>query len=135
MVVVDTSIIYKWFAEQEEDHPLSLQLLEKYLLGKEEIIIPDLLLYELTNAWCTKTELDLMQITNNLNQFETYELPMVTVSFPLLHEASHFARAHKISVYDAVYAVLAENNGCDLITADRRFVTQVNLPFVKLLGD
>ncbi len=134
MVIIDTSIVFKWFAQLETHHKLALKLLENYLLGEEEITIPDLLLYELTNAWSTKTGLDLTQIAKNLNQLEAYKIPVVSVSFSLLHYASHFARAHQVSVYDAVYAVLAEDYGCDLITADRRFVNRVNSPFVKLLG-
>ncbi|MEK7165559.1 MAG: type II toxin-antitoxin system VapC family toxin [Patescibacteria group bacterium] len=134
MVIIDTSIVFKWFAEQEVNHKLALKLLEKYLSGEEEITIPDLLLYELTNAWSTKTGLDLIQITKNLVKLEAYTLPMVSVSFALLKYASHFARVHQVSVYDAVYAVLADDFGCNLITADERFVTRVNLPFVKLLG-
>jgi len=50
------------------------------------------------------------------------------------NKSAIFSRKYKVSVYDAVYAVLAQDKGCVLITADSKFVDQVNLPFVKKLG-
>lgn len=133
MVIIDTSVVYKWFAEQEKDHRLSKKLLERYLLGEQEITIPDLLLYELTNAWSTKTGLDSSQINKNLTKFASYAVPIVTVNFSLLEHASHFSKTYTVSVYDAVFVVLAQNYECELVTADEKFVKQINLPFVKLL--
>ena len=42
-------------------------------------------------------------------------------------------RKYHISFYDAAYVALAKSLQCDLITADKKLVKAVNLPFVKLL--
>ena len=40
------------------------------------------------------------------------------------------AKKHHVSVYDATYAVLAMENNCLLVTADSKFIEQMNLEFV-----
>lgn len=135
MVIIDASVVYKWFAENEPHHQLAIELLQKYLLGNEQISVPDLLLYEITNAWSTKTRLGIKQVEQNLHKLETFGLSLITVSFPLLHQASHIAMAYQVSVYDAVYVAIAQDNDCGLITADAKLQQRVNLPFIKLLGN
>ena len=93
-----------------------------------------MIFYELANAWATKAKLSFAVIRNNLKDLEDSNLTVEPLRFDLTRKAILFSRKYRVSVYDAVYAVLAQDKGCVLITADTKFVDQVNLPFVKKLG-
>ena len=135
MVIIDTSVAYKFFDPEEDGYKLALNLLQGHLSGNQTITIPDLLLYELANAWATKTKAQSSKIKDNLSDFKEYKFKVEQVNFDLIADAIELSRKYKISVYDACYAVLAEKNGCDLVTADDKFADKVKLSFVKKLSD
>src|SRR3989344_8786293 len=108
MVIIDTSVVFKWFSADEDNRQLAEKILEKHLLGQNQIIIPDLLLYEITNAWCTKTKIDVSVIRKNLLALKKYSLNITPVNFDLLKRACELSAKYKVSVYDAIYAVLAK---------------------------
>ncbi len=133
MVIVDTSVVFKWSDKGETLREAALIILDNHLKKIEKIIVPDLLFYEAANAWATKSGLTLRGISNNLDDLIDSNLTVENINFGLLQKIIYFSRKYKVSVYDATYAVLAKENKCDLITADNKFVKQVNLPFVKTL--
>lgn len=132
MVVIDTSVAYKWFSpEKEELLSEALALLK----NSDALIAPDLIIYELANSWATKTKLKISQIKIFLKDLEEAEIKIEPVSFELVRGAINFSKKYHVSVYDASYAVLAEEKGYDFFTADSKFVKKVNLPFVKHLSE
>lgn len=135
MVIVDTSVVYKWFSSEEEHHLQSLKLHDAHIKGEFIVMVPDLLLYELANAWSTKTDLSPRQIVANLLALEGMNLKIEPVNYKLIRKALTLAKRFKITVYDAVYAVLAKEKKCNLITADTKFLSQVNLLFIKELSE
>lgn len=134
MIVVDASIAFKWYAEGEPDFAAAFRLLEAHLLKKQVIIAPELLLYELANAWSTKARLDEKQAKLNLQNFRDARIQIQPYTFERIAKAIEFSKQYHVSVYDASYAILAKEKGCTLITADSKFVQQVNLSFVHSLG-
>lgn len=134
MVVVDTSVVFKWTDKNEDLRDKALLILHNHLKKIERIIIPDLLFYETANAWATKSSLTLKATYNNLDDLREFDLAIESANFDLLQKAITFSKKYKVSVYDATYAVLAIEKKCDLITADEKFAKQVNLPFVKTLN-
>lgn len=134
MVMLDTSIIYKWIAEEETnvENP-ALKLLHKFLDGKEQVLISILTVYELANALATKTGLTQNQITDAWNLFKDLNLKIASASLEFMEKCIEFSGKYKVSVYDASYAVLAMERKCALFTADSKFVKKLNLSFVKLL--
>lgn len=135
MIVIDASVIFKWFDASEDFHLHAKAYLKQHLLAQNRIIIPELLLYEISNAWATKTRLSEEDIKDNLTRLERYSLQMVSINFELLEQAVRFSKKYQVSVYDAVYTVIAKDKKCDLVTADDKFADKVNLPFVKKLAD
>lgn len=135
MVIVDASVAYKWFAKNEENSDLALTILQRHVNGQEKIIVPDLILYELANAWVTKTAISTVKIKANLKDLQDAGLEIESPTFDLMSKAATFARKYRLSVYDAIYAILAKDKRCNLITADKKFVEKINLPFVKLLEE
>ena len=131
MVVVDASIAYKWWDSKEKQSDLAKKILAN---EGQRIVVPDLIIYELSNAWATKSKLSLSKIKVNLEDLASLNLEIINISFDLIEKVIAFSKKYKVSVYDATYAVLAKEKKCDLITADDKFVDQVNLPFVKKLS-
>ena len=132
MVVIDTSVAYKWFSTEKEEHlSQALKLLKDHLNNKETIIAPDIIIYELANAWATKTKLSLRKIKTFLEDLQQIRIKIEPVTFELISKAVHFSKNHHVSVYDASYAELAKEKKCDLVTADSKFVEKMNLPFIK----
>lgn len=134
MVVLDTSVVYKWYAK-EDDSSQATAIYDAHVQGKENIVVPDLIIYELANAWSTKTGLGVKKIRANLSNLQNTQLNIEQVKFGFIEKAITFAKKYKISVYDATYAVLAKQKKCTLITADNKFISQVKLPFIKNLKD
>lgn len=133
MVVIDTSIAFKWVREEDTRH-LSLELLHQYLSGKEQVIVPDLLLYELANALSSKTKLTMKDIEQAWGLFADFNVPIFNPTPDFLQKCLRFAKKYQVTVYDASYAILAKEKKCVLFTGDEKFVQQVNLPYVKNLN-
>lgn len=83
----------------------------------------------------TKASFDFNSIQENIKLLETYELNIFIPQFGFIRKTSEFSKKHNVSVYDASYAVLAMEKKCELITADEKFVKQVNLDFIKSLRE
>ncbi len=135
MVILDTAVVYKWFAKNEGDSLLALNILQKHVNGQEKIIVPELILYELANAWVTKKAIPSAIIKTNLKDLQEAGLGIESSTFDLIAKAVAFAKKYNVTVYDSIYAVLAKEKGCKLITADKKFAEKINLPYVKLLED
>ncbi len=135
MIVVDASVAYKWWDKKE---PLSEEakiILTNNFNNTDQILVPDLILYELANAWATKTKFSPYRVKNNLKDLEEINLSIEPVSLDLIRKAIAFSRRYKVTVYDATYVILAKGKKCKLVTADDKFVMQVKLPFVKHLSE
>lgn len=135
MVIVDASVAYKWFAKNEEDADLALTILQRHVNGQEKIVVPDLILYELANAWVTKIALSIAKVKANLKDLQDAGLEIESPTFDLMSKAAVFARKYRLSVYDACYLILARKKKCNFITTDNKLINQVNLPFVRRLKD
>lgn len=134
MVIVDASIIYEWLTEEDNDpNPPAIRLLRQFLDRKENVLIPDIVLYELANALSTKTNLTFKEIQDAWNLFERLNLNVISPSLKFIRKSIKFSREYHVTVYDASYVVLALEKKCILLTADSKFAKKINLPFVKLL--
>lgn len=134
MVIIDASIANKLFFPLEAGHGIVKMLFQKHISGQEEMIVPDLIFYEVANKLATRSNIPQALMLKSLNQLYKSKLKICHFSDKEIKIAAVFAKKYKVSVYDASYAVLAQEKKCILITADTKFVKQVNLPFVKDLA-
>lgn len=133
MIVIDASIATKLINLQEEGSELAIEHLKKHLEGEEEIIIPQLLFLEVANALTTKTHIHTDQIKEGIDLLYQANFSIFTVKEENVLDASLLAKKYKTSVYDMLYAVIAKEKNTYLITADERFIKNVNLPYVQSL--
>lgn len=135
MIIIDSSIAAKLFLPNETGFDQVKAIFKKHDEEIEKIVVPDLLFYEVANALATKTHVPESKIVRALNQLVKYNLGIIYPAVEIIIKAATLAKKCHVSVYDAVYAVLAQEKKCNLITADDKFVDQVKLPFVKKLKD
>lgn len=114
-VVVDASAALKWVLE-EEGSPDALEL-----LGRDVLHAPDFLLLEVANVLRTKVRRGALSRSDADAAFRTLAaVPMaLTPLAELIRPARSLAFALDLTVYDAVYAALAQQLDCPLATADR----------------
>ena len=133
--VLDTSVVVKWFFN-EEGTDRAEALLAELLDGSARIQVPSSLFYELANVvWSRRTSSFREQQARMLwAELESFPLSITDWS-ELLPAALTFAIQHEVTVYDAVFVVLAKQLGADLVTADGVLWDKVagDCPWVKML--
>jgi predicted nucleic acid-binding protein len=120
MVILDTSVIVKWFFKEGENNTKNAELLlQRYLKNEIRIITPEILLFELTNTIKSKL------LKNKDYQFEIIDkIFSIGIIFYINKEIlkSALETANKISesVYDCTFIATAEHFGGIFITDDKK---------------
>ncbi len=121
-VVVDASVVIKWFID-EDDSAIALALRTEH-----DVMAPDLLLIECRNILLSKvrqkqlTTEDALQIESEIGASGIEIVP----SDPLLRHAFALALELREPIYDSIYLATAIAADRKLITADVRFVAAAN---------
>jgi predicted nucleic acid-binding protein len=119
-LVVDTSVLVKWFKTEDEDLTAEARaLLERVERARAEVYAPALLLYEVGNILTRKSDLDDDGVAAVLAGIAASSLIVAPPDRALLARAARLARAHGLSFYDASFVALAVALDCPLVTADR----------------
>ena len=126
MVVVDASVVIKWFVSEPYSAEARL-ILNEYEAGQLDLVAPDLLYAELGNIVWKKhlsqglAAPDAQDIIKTLDSLEF----SLTSTGALLSQAYELAVAHRCTVYDSMYLALSVSERCPLVTADERLVNSV----------
>jgi len=135
LLVLDTSVILKWFLE-ENYSDIAVKIRKEFYEEIHEIVEPDLLLYEFVNVLrynpiYTKEDVE-MAIDSLIETNFNIVLPTVK----MLKDALHLAKKYDITIYDAVFISLAKLINAIFITADEKLYKKVKeLKFVKFIAD
>jgi predicted nucleic acid-binding protein len=111
--VIDASVAIKWVVEE----PRTRQALD---LLRQTLLAPDLLIAECANILWKKvrrnelSEGEASLAARLLANSDVDPMPMR----PLLERATRIAIAMDHPAYDCVYLALAEDRGCEFVTAD-----------------
>jgi predicted nucleic acid-binding protein len=132
MVVLDTSVILKWFRPEEGSDRAKVYR-DAHLNRTETIYCPDLVIYELANVAVVNPDIPDSEVLEIIETFWETNILLVAPDKDLSLLTTGLAEQYDISVYDASYLALAVTLSCDLITADAKLFYKVELPFVKLL--
>ena len=136
-LVVDTSVLVKWFKTEDEDLTAEARaLLERVERARAEVYAPALLLYEVGNILTRKSDLDDDAVAAVLAGIAASPLIVAPPEPALLARAARLARAHDLSFYDASFVALAVALDCPLVTADRTLARRApTLGLVHHLSD
>ncbi len=133
MIVIDASVATKLINTQEEGSDSAVALLASHLESKEKITVPPLIFLEVANALATKSKLRESYIRKGIHLLHAADFVVQEANETDIVDASLLAKKYGTTVYDMIYAVIARNNKSTLITADNKFVSKVNFPYVKSL--
>lgn len=133
MVVLDASVIAKWFL-QEPGSESALYYRDLHFKKKELIIAPSILVYELANLFRFKKDFSEKEIITLFDTLEEFKIGVVPLDFRDITKTVILARQKDITVYDAAYITLAINFNCKFITADKKLYEKTkDLGFIELL--
>jgi predicted nucleic acid-binding protein len=135
MRILDTSVIYKWYVE-EEDTAKALLLRDDFVRRGVETVIPDFLFLELSNALRYNPKMEQEDVEDIVDNLFELGLETVVTTPTLTKEALRIAYDYQITVYDALYLALAQNLEFEFITADKKLYEKTKtLYLAKYLGD
>lgn len=138
LYVIDAAVAVKWFLPEPYSDK-ARTLLDAYNRGVDDLIAPDLLIPEVTNAFWKRAEradITTLEANANLSDLLALGIPLVS-SLQLAAKALALTHAHKRSVYDCLYLALALDRGCNHISSDERLYNAVGaiFPQIRLLRD
>jgi len=129
-VVVDASIVVKWFVE-EEGSDKALRLRDKYIDGEISIIAPELIIFEVLNALYYKrlfSESEMKEISEAL---EAYSFTLYSLKGEYAEKTIETAVENGITIYDASYVALAMIRDTYLYTADEKLIEKLKGEYLK----
>jgi len=138
-IVIDASVVLKWYLADEEYSQKALSILDKYVSNEIDILAPSLLEYEVINGLIIAKKRGRIQekkILTAIDGFMSLEIKLINLSlnYP---KVIHYCKIYNRSAYDASYLALADNEGISLVTADKGLynVVKKDLKWVKWLSD
>ena len=135
-VVLDTSVVLKWFRQEEVLADPALALRAAYLDGRLLVVVPSLVAYELANVLRYTEDLSIDQVQQAVQSLFDMGLEWVSPSGTMMRRAVEIGRVYETTVYDAAFAALAESLSSIFVTADGRLARCLEpLAFVRFLGD
>lgn len=138
-VVIDASVVLKWFFRDEEALEQANQMLLDYSEEKLELHAPDLLSYEVSNAFWSavlKGRLDALQAEKMLSDFRQLHIIRHRVD-NVWEDAMHLAFQFQRTFYDSIYIALAKELNIAFYTGDRKLFNSIKdiLPTIQWIGD
>ena len=125
--VLDSSVAVKWVL-QEPGTAKALDLRSAILRQTHEVIAPDVFVSEVAHALTKAERQKIIPVGDaQMHLADVLRFAPVLHSFlPLVARAVEISSATRIAVTDCIFVALAEQEGCEMVTADDRLVK--NLP-------
>lgn len=117
IVVLDASVVIKWFSEEEHTER-ALRIRSWYVDNLISVYVPDLLVYELSNALRYNPDFDVVDAQRAVTSLYDMDLEIVTPSRSLADSSIKIADENDLTVYDSTYVALAKALDAEVITAD-----------------
>lgn len=127
-VVVDASVVLKWYLVDEDLGEKALALMESHYHGRIALLAPELLGYELANSLvmaARRGRIPEAVVLDALEGFWSLEIELVAAR-RVSQRLPHWCRTHELTAYDASYAAVAEMENAVLITADEKLFRAVD---------
>jgi len=135
VVVVDASVITKWFVE-EQYSTYALQLRGDYVNRFIDVAAPELLAFEVINSLRYNPEFGQNDLKDSARALEKYSLWLFPLLGKLAQKTIENAFKYGITVYDSSYLSLAELEGKTLYTADEKLLAKAkDAPWIRHISE
>jgi predicted nucleic acid-binding protein len=131
--VLDASVALKWVLP-EFDSPQAHQVRAAFQSGVHDLISPDIFPVEIAHALTRAERQQRISVGDSLVLLADIlsSCPVLHDGLPLLDRAAELSSHLRIGVYDCLYVALAEQEACELVTADDRLIRSIGAPCVAL---
>lgn len=135
--VLDANVALKWVLP-ESDSQVAIRIRDEFAQGMHELLAPDVFPVEIAHSLAKAERQGKIKVGEGLPKMQdvfTF-LPDQHPYQPLLARAFGIASAARIGVYDCLYVVLADQEGCELLTGDMKLVNALKkqFPFITPLS-
>ena len=133
-IVVDASVVVKWFNVEEYSENAE-RLKDKHVKAQVTLVSPALMVFEVLNALRYNPELGASDVKEALGDLLGIQIKLYPVE-EWMSQAIMLAYDYGLTIYDASYIALANHLNCLLYTADSELLKKVksdNIKHVSLL--
>jgi len=131
-LILDASVIVKWYFE-EQDSEKATRIRDLYRNYIIEIIVPDLLYYEVVNAIRFNKNITAREKIRIIKNLFKINLETKVLEKQDFIEALTSADKYDTTIYDTIYYILAKKLNGKYITADQDFYNKINDKYVELI--
>ena len=133
-IIVDTSVVVKWFSEENEDDYLKArQIKARIVEGTLSLICPEIIALELINVLTYSKKFTQDECTHCVKSF--IELCSDVVPLPDLDRTIDSVHRYTLASYDAAFVTLAMMRNVHLITADYKHHKKSISPHIVWLSE
>lgn len=116
-IVLDSSVIVKWFSKETKSDE-AIKLMDEYVEGSIELTISEILICEVGNALRYKPDYDAEKLKGALTQLLNLRMKVAHLTESLMTRTGQVAYEGKVTLYDALPIAIAEHRKTICITAD-----------------
>ncbi len=103
---------------------------DEYINGNLEILAPELMPYEVLNALRYTKLFDKRELAMVARALTLYGFRLFPLIGKLAERTAEIAMEKDVTIYDASYVALAEEQNAKLYTADERLIEKIDFDFV-----
>lgn len=138
-VVVDSSVLVKWFIP-EDHHEEARALLEDHLYGRIEAVIPRYATLEFANVlrkYVIRGIVGRREIEEAFDLLVESAPVIIEEDEVLVRRALGYSIERGLTIYDAIYVILAKELGATFYTADEKLIRHLegSEPLIKHIGE
>ena len=126
--MLDASVALKWVIV-EPDSNKAIRLREDHRNAVHELLAPESFVVECAYSLTKKQRQRLLQDARALWDDIMLDAPALTPILSLMDRALDISIQSRHNFYDCLYVALAEREGCELLTADTKLITNLQTPF------
>src|SRR5436305_617717 len=133
--VLDSSVAFKWEVT-EPDSDKADALRDDFRNAVHDLLAPDIFNVEVSHALTRAERQGRIAVGEARKLFlDILTTPPSFFPFqPLLPRAIDISSAMRVGVHDCIYVALAEQEGCEVVTADDRMVNALQKDFAFIIA-